>query len=375
MKDTEVGTAKRVAGRWLLAFGCAASIASVAASGQTVATIPSTAAGSHLIGGKVVNLSSPGGAFDRYLAIAVLNVGQGNCIVITCPDGLRIVNDCGRVPRDGSGELTKDQVKNLMALLVDSAKDYEKHVLVTHPHDDHLSLIADDVISPANVSKVWIGGGPGDYKRFTAFQNFLQGRPTDNPPDRLVTSSGVGCKGPAADAGKTPNGIRILSSLTNAAKTNDKSVAISVRYGSFHAIFTGDGGTPVEAEALKVLTPDERAADLLVLTHHGTHLHSNMDEWVEGTKPKVVVTSSGRESRYGHPRCVTAQKFMTNLADGFMTHDFTCFNSIKVSQTVSTTLGMFNTADSGSVLILSDGESFGVWTCSVDTDVRCTRAS
>jgi len=373
MKETEVGTAKRVAWKWLFAFGCAASLASLAASGQTLADIKSDAAGRDLIGGEVLNLSSPRGK-SQYLAIAVLNVGQGNCIVITCPDGLRLVNDCGRVPRDDSGELTKDQVKNLMALLVNSARDYETHVLVTHPHADHLSLIAHGVINPDNVSKVWIGGSPGDYHRFREFSDLL-GRKLENPPDRLVTSSGAGCKGPAADSGMVPNGIRILSSLKNAPKTNDKSVAISVRYGSFHAIFTGDGGTPVEAEALKVLTPDELAADLLVLTHHGTHLHSNMDEWVEGTKPKVVVTSSGRKSQYGHPRCVTAQKFMTNLADGFVAHDFTCFNSINVSQTVSTTLGMFNTANSGSLLILSDGDSFGVWTCSVDTDVKCIRAS
>lgn len=86
---------------------------------------------------------------------------------------------------------------------------------------------------------------------------------------------------------------------------NEASVVISVEYGGFMGLFTGDIGEEVEA----VLVEEGVLTDLtyLKVPHHGSK-HSSSQGFLETIKPEVVSIGSGKGNSYGHPHVDTLDR-------------------------------------------------------------------
>ncbi len=76
---------------------------------------------------------------------------------------------------------------------------------------------------------------------------------------------------------------------------NDNSVVLSVEYGRFRAVFTGDAGLPMEA----VRSATIGAATLLKVAHHGSRTATGA-AWLAALRPALCVISVG-PNMYGHP--------------------------------------------------------------------------
>ncbi len=83
------------------------------------------------------------------------------------------------------------------------------------------------------------------------------------------------------------------SSGLNAEDPNDTSLVVSVEFGEFTALFTGDSGVPVTDSY-------PQNADLLKVSHHGSNTASSQ-EFIDYVNPEYAVISVGRGNSYNLP--------------------------------------------------------------------------
>jgi len=78
--------------------------------------------------------------------ISFVNVGQGNCVVVDCTDGEKLVVDCGSSTRvgvilDGKQPTEIEMGQDVQKKYFQEGINKEVVILVTHPDQDHLNLL------------------------------------------------------------------------------------------------------------------------------------------------------------------------------------------------------------------------------------------
>ena len=222
---------------------------------------------------------------DGQLHITVLDVGQGDAILVEAPGGATMLLDGGPDP-----ELT---LRRIGANLPFFARRIDLLVL-SHPHQDHVAGLV-EVLDRFRVGAVLHAGIP--------FANVAN--------DRLMTDASLaGVPAPVLRAGHRlalgPSAtLEVLyPSEADAAAPlpegdiNNASVVLLVRMGDFTALLTGDAEAPVEATlvARGLLPP----VDVLKVGHHGS-TSSTTPALLAGIRPSVAIISSGEGNEYGHP--------------------------------------------------------------------------
>ena len=86
---------------------------------------------------------------------------------------------------------------------------------------------------------------------------------------------------------------------------NAASCVLSLTYGEFSALFTGDLGQEGEQELLKHFSSLDH--DLLKVGHHGSR-ESSSAAFLKGVSPQLAVISAGVHNRYGHPHKETTER-------------------------------------------------------------------
>ena len=214
-----------------------------------------------------VSLRDVGG--PGVLRIDVLDIGQGDAILVTTPEGRRVLIDGGP-----SGiELARE----LGAVMPHWQRRLDV-VVMTHADQDH------------------IGGLP------VAMDRFDVGRAFD----------ALGARGGGRLAFAAPrrtlergdwwemDGVRFEVLWPPAAfdpsNTNDASVVLRVQYGVTVALLTGD----IEAAVQDRLAADgDIRADVLKVPHHGSKTSSAA--FFRAVGAEVAIVSAGADNRYGHP--------------------------------------------------------------------------
>lgn len=114
---------------------------------------------------------------------------------------------------------------------------------------------------------------------------------------------------------------------------NAASMVLSLRYGAFDMLFTGD----VEGEGEEALLQSGKLSELDVLkvAHHGSK-NSTREPFLQETMPKIALISAGRDNSYGHPHAETIKRL----------EDAGC--------------QIYNTQKSGAVTVSSDGKTMRI---------------
>ncbi|MBB3143302.1 DNA internalization-related competence protein ComEC/Rec2 [Halomonas organivorans] len=86
---------------------------------------------------------------------------------------------------------------------------------------------------------------------------------------------------------------------------NDRSCVLLISAGRRRLLITGDAGARVEHELVAKL---EGPVDVLVAGHHGSKTSSSPG-FVAVARPRQVIFSAGRDSRFGHPAPVVVRRF------------------------------------------------------------------
>lgn len=226
---------------------------------------------------------------DGRLHVTVLDVGQGDAVLVETPDGAMMLVDGGPDP--------ERTLRRLGASLPFHRRSIDV-VLLSHPHQDHVAGLV-EVLRRFEVGLVMHGGRAYDNPAYATMLE-LAAREGDGGGDvalqalagmrlRLDAATEVEIVYPAAeDLGEPlPDG-----------DINNASVVAVVRFGSFSAILTGDAEDPVERELLARNAVGR--AVLLKVGHHGSDSSSGAD-FLSVVAPLIAAISSGTGNGYGHP--------------------------------------------------------------------------
>jgi competence protein ComEC len=223
---------------------------------------------------------------DGVLHITVLDIGQGDSILVEAPDGTTMLVDGGPDP-----ELA---LRRLGEHLPFFARRIDV-VVLTHPHQDHVAGLV-EVVDRFRVSALLEAGIPFDNQ---AHHQLVADVASD--PRLAVTLARAG-QAFALDPTTTvevvyPTQADAVGPIP-ADDINNGSIVMILRHGGFTALLTGDAGAPVEALLLgRGLLP---VVDLLKVGHHGSS-SATTPGLLDVIRPTAAVISSGIGNDFGHP--------------------------------------------------------------------------
>lgn len=217
---------------------------------------------------------------QQYLQVAFLDVGQGDAVLITSPDGYELLVDGGpdmAVVR----ELAKKRS------VFDRSIDM---IIATHPDTDHVAGLI-DVLRQYRVGLIIETASLYDTATAAAFQAAAVAEGA-----RIITAQA----GQEILLGASTT-VRVLSPRGDSTnwETNTASVVVQVMYGDTEFILTGDASQGIE-EYLVEKYGETLESEVLKLGHHGSDTSSS-GLFLETVSPQYAVVSAGKDNRYGHP--------------------------------------------------------------------------
>lgn len=213
------------------------------------------------------------------LQIAFLDVGQGDSIFISLPNGESILIDAGESSESGKIiQFIKENNGN-------TAIDY---LIATHPHADHIGGMS-SVIQAFDVRSVWM---PDTTHNTRTFENLLD---TIEEKDLLIDTAKAGAV--LFDFGNLKAEF-VAPNKDRYGNLNNFSAVLLLTYDSCRFLFMGDAEEESEKEILAA--EYDIAADVLKAGHHGSKTSSSKS-FIQRVNPKYAVISCGKDNTYGHP--------------------------------------------------------------------------
>ncbi|MFM8690124.1 MAG: ComEC/Rec2 family competence protein, partial [Candidatus Limnocylindrus sp.] len=236
-------------------------------------------------------LSSSSGAAPGSLRISVLDVGQGDAILVEL-QGRRMLIDGGPDPARLSVELD--------ALI--PSWDRKIDVLVaSHPHEDHLAglpRLLDRYQIRSILGAETRGGGPAS----TSWSELLLNR---RMAYHTVTTGSAFMLGAARLEVLWPDQAALRYEPTDGGSAlNNRSIVLRLDVNGFSALFTGDIESDVDALVARRL---DGPVDLLKAPHHGSATASSR-ALIHAADPRLSVISVGEKNSYGHPAAATIDR-------------------------------------------------------------------
>ena len=153
------------------------------------------------------------------LTLSVIDVGQGDSVLITTSDGYAMLVDGG--PRSAAD----DVLKHLEASNVDQIDV----LICTHPHEDHIGGLG-TVLDTMAVGRVIDSGVPAGTKTYCGLHDKIMEKALPLSAARSGDSFSIG-----------PAAVRILwPAEPMSGDLNNCSVVARVAYSEFSALLTGD---------------------------------------------------------------------------------------------------------------------------------------
>jgi competence protein ComEC len=245
---------------------------------------------------------------DGRLHVSVLDVSQGDAILLQGPDGGRMLIDAGPDP------------DRLLTLLDQRIPTWDRRldvVVLTHPHEDHVGGLAllltryriGEVVEPG-----MLGPGPSD----AAYRAELaqQGRATRivAAGDRLLLDN------IRLDVDWPPPGSVPRDPPDAGKDINNVSIVLELHFGARDMLFPGDAEEEVDPQLLAAGLAQRLGPrlDVLKVAHHGSRT-ATTEALVEALQPRIAVVSVGADNDYGHPSPDTLARLASAGAQVFRT--------------------------------------------------------
>jgi competence protein ComEC len=225
------------------------------------------------------------------LELTMIDVGQGDGLLLIFPDGKRMILDGGGIPTFGGRPKPQMDIgEDVVApYLWDRNIRRVDVVALSHAHDDHIGGLP-ALVADFRPRELWTGVTPDspawDALRDRAVKLGVRIMPLVAPQRFAWGGAEIEILAPFADY--VPRG----------EPSNDDSLVMRVRYGKHSFLLCGDAERPIENRMLweNELKPD----DVLKVGHHGSHTSSTRP-FLDVERPVLALVSVGQDNSYGHP--------------------------------------------------------------------------
>ena len=212
------------------------------------------------------------------LHIQLLDVGQGDAMILHQPGGCTALIDAGPL-------ITGHRVTGrLMELGVDTLN----LVIITHPHLDHFGGLFD--LLPRIKTKRMYDNGVANKKweYFDDYRTLRSGQPYE-----------VAAKGTKIQCGDIEIDMLHPEPRPDPEKNlNSTSLAMMIRFGGFRLLHMGDLAGDGAEEFLQ--NPPELKADVIKIAHHGA-ADAASRKLLELVSPDLALISTATDNRIGSP--------------------------------------------------------------------------
>ena len=245
--------------------------------------------------------------------VAFIDVGQGNCTVITCGDKV-YVYDCGGTTEPG------DRCAEYIL-----SKGYTKidKLIISHMHDDHMNGVR-TLVSKIRTREVMIPYTSPDPKEDEELHTYLNEHNTKMIILHDDETLNLDCA--------TIN--LLLGHMTENADENDNSTVLFLDFADTDVLLCGDLSKVGEKKLIAEYPTLD--TDIYSVGHHGSK-YSACEEFLSQITPEASVISCAKKNKYGHP----SEETIARLEK---------YGKI------------YYTMDSGNIIFTLDGEKYSVET-------------
>jgi competence protein ComEC len=241
---------------------------------------------------------------DGRLHLSLFDVGQGDSVFVTFPNGRRLLVDAGGLSR-GTFDIGDRVIGPALRARRFVSLDY---IAITHADVDH------------------VGGARALVRDFSP-QEVWWGTPVANHPVTAALRDEAGRqratwrtlqRGDGAEIGGVD--VRVLHppppDWERQRVRNNDSLVFELRFGRVSVLLTGDIGREVEEGLLATL--DLLPTVILKVPHHGS-LTSSSPRFLQATQPRIALIGVGRGNVYGHPAPLVLGRLYDAGAEVFRT--------------------------------------------------------
>jgi len=252
----------------------------------------------------IVLITYPFPSTSPDLKVTVLDVGQGDSILVEFPGRRKMLIDGGGFP-EGSFDVGERVVSPF--LWRKGIKRIDDLVL-THAHPDHLNGLP-AVARNFRIGEFWEAESPLDSEAYRALDGALGSRvPRIRVAGGFVRKEG----GAVIEALYPPEGGDANPRFVE----NDRSIVLRLTFGGASFLLPGDVGQKAEAEVLAAV-PDIKSL-VMKAPHHGSDSSSSA-AFLAGVSPEYVVITVGEDNRYGLPAPAVLDRYARTGARVFRT--------------------------------------------------------
>ncbi len=256
------------------------------------------------------------------IKVLFCDVHQGDAILVISPDGETTLID------GGSGENPYQHFNAGNKVLLPLFKRWHiqklNRIVVSHPDQDHLGGLL-TVLEHIPVNEVLDAIPNCTSPLYVQFK-------------KLVAEKGIACRtlkaGDLLTLGKRVYAQVLWPIDITSEKSNNSSIVLRLTFGQIDFLLTGD----IEKEVEGILSSQygkQLDSEVLKVAHHGSKT-SSTDIFLTDVAPECSVISVGKKNPYGHPNADVVKRI-----------GYFCRN-------------IWNTSQSGHIMVLSNGKSWKV---------------
>ncbi|WP_334072005.1 ComEC/Rec2 family competence protein [Paenibacillus sp. A14] len=241
--------------------------------------------------------------------IQFIDVGQGDCALITTPGGLHLLVDGGgtvsfRRPK----EAWRDRrvpfevgAKTVVPLLKKRGIHRLDAIILTHGDQDHIGGLQ-AVVDQFPVEALITNGSLAE----SATMNKLMKTALSKEIPIYAAYRGMRLTPDARTTleflSPSPERVSPGAGIPYVKDQNRRSVVFRLKMDGRTFMFTGDMDEAAEREVLEIkeLATGKETTDVLKVAHHGSKT-STSAEWLQAIRPGASVISVGAANTYGHP--------------------------------------------------------------------------
>jgi len=229
----------------------------------------------------------------EFLSVTLIDVGQGESILVEFPGHQKMLVDGGGFfdDRYDIGE------KVVSRFLWNKGIKKLDIIVLTHAHPDHLNGLK-SITRNFKIREFWEAVSPIDDPSYSEFKSMIQGKAIHFRAFRGHTRSIEGVM------------IEVLHPQNNLTETlqahNDQSIVIRLSFRDIAILLTGDIGENAEREIME--SSDLLKSQVFKSPHHGSK-SSSSPVFLEAVEPEIIVISVGNQNIYGLPDPMTLERY------------------------------------------------------------------